>query len=87
MISFYWPGKAVPAWLEKFEFSGVSDGVPTACHAGFGVVFRRADGFHVYGVGTFIRVNLAGMKLKIAGQGGGVTYTDLRGTTRLLKRP
>lgn len=78
-ISIYWPGKPVPAWLEKITFSGESNGkVPAFFHNGLGVIVRKNGEFHVYGIaGTFIKVQGAGMSVKIEGQGGGVLYHSL----------
>lgn len=76
MIRFYWPGKSVPEYLEKIEFSGKSDGVPVVKHAGFGLILKYGGYFYAWGiVGTFIRVKGAGMSLKMKGGGNGVIYS------------
>jgi len=76
MIRIYWPGKAVPQWLQKITFSGASDGtVPRVNHGGFGVIVKRSGAFHVWGLsGVFIRIHGAGMSVRIEGQGRGVHY-------------
>lgn len=80
MIGFYWPRKSVPSYLEEFEFSGTSDGIPSVMHAGFGFIFKYRGFFYVWGLsGDFIRVDGAHMSLKVKGGGRGVVYsTNIR---------
>lgn len=76
MIRLYWPGKSVPEYLEKIEFSGKSDGVPVVKHAGFGLIFKYRGVFYVWAIsGVFIKVYGAGMSLKMKGGGNGVLYS------------
>lgn len=85
-FGFYWPGKAVPIWLERFNFKGESDGIPTARHGGFGLIVHANGSHHVYGMsGDFIRINGAGMSVTVSGQRGGVMYhTGLRRFLRAI---
>lgn len=80
MISFYWPGKDVPSYLQEVEFSGTSVGVPSVKHAGFGFIFKYRGFFYVWSLsGIFIRVKDAGMTVKMKGGGRGVVIgTSIR---------
>ena len=73
MMTLYWPRKKVPEWLQRFEFSGTSDGVPAAYHNGFGVIVKVHGKFFVWMLaGEYLRVKCAGMAVHIKGQGRGV---------------
>ena len=73
MLFFIYPGRDVPGWLEKVSFSGISKGCPSVKHAGFGFVVQRQEEYFVYMLcGTFIRVNGAGMGMKMVGGEKGV---------------
>lgn len=89
MIRIYWPGKAVPEWLERISFSGdCNGGVPCARHAGFGVIARWKGMFHVFPLfGTFIHIDAAGMHVTIEGQQGGVFYHGRCLVRRLPRSP
>ena len=69
----YWPGKAVPGWLETVSFSGTSNGCPVIKHGGFGYVMKKDNKFCVFVLsGNFIVIDSAGMAVHLKGGGGGV---------------
>ena len=74
MIRAYWPGKAIPEWLEKIELSGQGQGVPRIRHKGFGFIVKAKNRFLVWHItGYFIAIEGGRMSVALTGQGRGAS--------------
>lgn len=71
MIYIFWPGKAVPEWLERVESHDGNP--PTLTHHGWGYVFQKSGVYMVYIlIGGFMRIHGGTGLSTIQGGGRGV---------------
>ncbi len=87
MIRAFWPGKAVPNWLEEIEITN-NTRPWSAKHHGFGVIWR-VHGFYIVWLiaGLFIKIDCGGGAVSISAGGRGVSvHWNLKSALRDIRR-